>query len=77
MEELLDKLLLLPLENEVVEFKEAKSQFDKDKLGQYFSALANEANLKGQKQSWLVFGVSNNKSIVGTTISNKQINEYK
>jgi len=77
MDELLDKLLLLPLENEVVEFKEAKKQFDKDTLGEYFSALANEANLNGQKQSWLVFGVRNDKSIVGTTISDKQINEYK
>jgi predicted HTH transcriptional regulator len=77
MKELFDKLLLLSVENEVVEFKEAKKQFDKDKLGQYFSALANEANLKGQKQSWLIFGVKNDKSIVGTSITDKQINDYK
>lgn len=77
MERILDKLLSLPTENEVVEFKEAKNQYDKDKLGKYFSALSNEANLKGQKQAWLVFGVDNNKNIVGTTITEKQINEYK
>ena len=45
IEKLLDKLLLLPLENEVVEFKEAKNRLEKDKLGQYFSALANEGSL--------------------------------
>jgi len=77
LEELLDELLSIPVENEVVEFKEAKTQIDKDKLGQYFSALANEANLKGQKQSWLIAGVKNDRSIVGTSISDKQLNEYK
>ena len=77
MEDLLDRLLALPTENEVVEFKEAKSQMDKDRLGQYFSALANEANLKNQNQAWFVMGVKNDKSIVGTSISDSQINEYK
>ena len=77
IEEILDKLLLLSLENEVVEFKEVKNQFDKDKLGHYFSALANEANLKGLKQAWLVLGIKDDKTIVGTTINEKQINEYK
>ncbi|MDL2231586.1 putative DNA binding domain-containing protein [Porphyromonadaceae bacterium OttesenSCG-928-L07] len=77
MEHTLNKLLSLSTENEVVEFKEAKTQFDKDTLGRYFSALSNEANLRNQKQAWLVFGVKNDKSIVGTTISDKQINDYK
>lgn len=77
MEDILDKLLSLSTENEIVEFKEAKNQYDKDKLGRYFSALSNEANIKGQKQGWLVFGVDNNKNVVGTTITDKQINEYK
>ena len=74
---LLDKLLTLPVENEIVEFKEAKNQFDKDDLGKYFSALANEANLAGLQQAWLIFGVKNDKSIVGTSINDKQLNEYK
>ncbi|GAA3918347.1 ATP-binding protein [Hymenobacter algoricola] len=62
----LDKLLALPRENEVVEFKEAKASFDSDKLGQYFSALSNEANLQGADEAWLVFGVTDKKEIVGT-----------
>ena len=74
--ELLNKLLLLT-ENEVVEFKEAKNQYSKDKLGEYFSALSNEANLKGLKRAWLVMGVKNDKTIVSTQISDVQINEYK
>jgi ATP-dependent DNA helicase RecG len=49
----------LPSEKEWVEFKEAKSNFDFDDLGRYFSALSNEANLKGQPAGWLIFGVTN------------------
>jgi ATP-dependent DNA helicase RecG len=73
----LNKLLSLSTENEVVEFKEAKNQYDKDKLGRYFSALSNEANLKGKSQAWLVFGVKDDKTVIGTSINNKQINDYK
>lgn len=54
-------------ENEVVEFKEANNDYDKDKIGRYFSAISNEANLKGVQYGWLVFGVCNKgKRIVGT-----------
>lgn len=54
-------------ENEVVEFKEANNDYDKNKIGQYFSAISNEANLKGLQFGWLVFGVRNkDKIIVGT-----------
>lgn len=77
MKEVLNNLLSFTVENEVVEFKEAKNQFDKDKLGKYFSALSNEANLKGQSHAWLLFGVKNDKSVVGTSITDNQINEYK
>jgi len=75
--DLLDKLLKAPTESEVLEFKEAKSQYDRDKLGKYFSALSNEANLKNQSHAWLLFGIDNKKNIVGTTISEARINEYK
>ncbi|HRN42166.1 MAG TPA: putative DNA binding domain-containing protein [Vicingus sp.] len=55
------------LENEVVEFKEAKRNYDFEKIGKYFSALCNEANLKGKRSSWLVFGIKDSdKSIVNT-----------
>jgi ATP-dependent DNA helicase RecG len=47
-------------ESEVVEFKEAKNGYDFSKLGKYFSALSNEANLKGVPSAWLVFGVKDN-----------------
>ena len=57
-------------EHEVVEFKEAKSGYDTDKIGRYFSAISNEANLRQQQYGWLVFGVSEKdkiKHIVGTS----------
>ena len=44
-------------ENEVVEFKGAENNYDFDKLGKYFSALSNEANLREKDFAWLVFGV--------------------
>jgi len=62
----LDQLLALSGENEVVEFKEAKNNFHFEKLGKYFSALSNEANLKNQSSAWLVFGVNNSHKVVGT-----------
>jgi ATP-dependent DNA helicase RecG len=65
-EEILQQLLIEGYENEIVEFKEAKNNFDTDDLGQYFSALSNEANLKDVKQAWLVFGIRNDQSIVGS-----------
>ncbi len=76
-ENLLENLLQVATENEVVEFKEAKTQFDKDKLGQYFSALSNEANLNHQEFAYLVMGVKDNKSVVGTSINDNQLNDYK
>ncbi len=77
MEALLRKLLASKTETEVLEFKEAKNSYSKDKLGKYFSALSNEANLKGKPCAWLLFGVKNDKTVVGTSISDKQLNEYK
>ncbi|SEP83412.1 ATP-dependent DNA helicase RecG [Lachnospiraceae bacterium RM5] len=55
-------------EDEIVEFKEAKGSYDFDKIGKYFSALSNEANLRNRQNGWLIFGVSEDKSrhIVGT-----------
>lgn len=54
-------------EMEIVEFKEASNDYDKNKIGQYFSAISNEANLQGSQFGWLVFGVRNrDRKIVGT-----------
>lgn len=44
-------------ESEVVEFKQAGHDYSSDKIGEYFSALSNEANLRGMDCAWLVFGV--------------------
>jgi ATP-dependent DNA helicase RecG len=63
---MLGSLLDLPAETEVVEFKEAKNGYDFRKLGKYFSALCNEANLKRKDAAWLVFGVANDHRIVGS-----------
>ncbi len=69
----LDSLRNLPAETEIVEFKEAKNGFDFGKLGKYFSALSNEANLKEKPEAWLVFGIEDKKrKIVGSGF--RQIN---
>ena len=54
-------------ESEVVEFKRAGDGFSTAEFGKYFSALANEANLRDQERAWLVFGVGDkNRTVVGT-----------
>lgn len=45
-------------EFEIVEFKEAKGGYSEDKIGQYFSAISNEANLRNQQYGWFVLGIS-------------------
>lgn len=54
---LLENLIHLPGENEIVEFKKAQNGFDTQKLGEYFSALSNEANLGQEEFAWLLFGI--------------------
>ena len=67
------KDLLIRWEDEVVEFKEANNDYDKSRIGQYFSAISNEANLKGLQFGWLVFGIRNrDKKIVGSDYRNKK-----
>lgn len=59
-------------ENECIEFKEAKNNFDFDKLGKYFSALSNEATLKRKQYGWLIFGIADKThEIVGTNFRNQ------
>ncbi len=77
MNDILNSLLSTTAETEILEFKEAKNTFSIDKLGQYLSALGNEANLKGTKQAYLILGVNNDRKIVGTNISDDQINKMK
>jgi ATP-dependent DNA helicase RecG len=64
--------LIATWENEVVEFKQADSNYSTNDIGKYFSALANEANLCNRERSWLVFGVHNKKrSVVGSDYRNQ------
>lgn len=59
--------LIATWENEVVEFKQANNDYKTDTIGEYFSALANEANLRGVDAGWLVFGVDNKtRRVLGT-----------
>ena len=67
IEEQLDFLLSHESENEVLEFKEANNGYDFGKIGKYFSALSNEANLANKRYAWLVFGVKDsNKKLIDT-----------
>jgi ATP-dependent DNA helicase RecG len=70
--DILNDLMNLPTETEWIEFKEAKTNFDSDDLGRYFSALSNEANLNNKESGWLVFGITNSppRRVVGTDYRN-------
>ena len=72
--------IAFPAETEIVEFKEAKNSYDFDKIGKYFSALSNEANLKGESCAWLIFGIEDTKhQIVGShyRIKRKDLDSLK
>ena len=59
--------LIKTWENEAVEFKRAGDSFSTSDIGKYFSALANEANLRNVERAWFVFGVDNKTmSVIGT-----------
>ncbi|MCX7116830.1 MAG: putative DNA binding domain-containing protein [Legionellales bacterium] len=60
-------LLIASWENEVVEFKQPDHSYPTIKIGQYFSALSNEANLRSDEKAWLIFGVNNaSRTVKGT-----------
>lgn len=72
--ELIEALRKEPREAEWLEFKENK--FEKDTVGQYLSALANGAALKGKRYGYLVWGIRDaDHEAVGTKVrlSNKKI----
>ncbi|MBP3884633.1 MAG: putative DNA binding domain-containing protein [Olsenella sp.] len=58
--------LIGDVETEVVEYKTAKRNYDFEDIGKYFSALSNEANLRGTECGWLLFGITNDRKIKGT-----------
>ena len=62
------KLCTLPHETEWVEFKVDHDQ--PDRIGQYISALANGAALRGEMNAYVLWGIENHThAIVGTTFS--------
>jgi ATP-dependent DNA helicase RecG len=78
LKEILSELLKND-ECEYVEFKEAKENFDIDKLGKYFSAMSNEATLKDKQYGWIIFGIEDKThSVKGTNYcSNNNFNNVK
>ncbi len=70
LQHLLDQFLLTKVETEVFDLKEAKINFDFTTLGKYFSALSNEANLNGVDSAWIIFGVTDKRTVVGTQYRN-------
>ncbi|MFA7084960.1 MAG: ATP-binding protein, partial [Arcobacteraceae bacterium] len=66
IDQTLQQFLEINNESEILEYKEAKNQFDFEKLGKYFSALSNEANLLNKRDAWLIFGIKDDKSVMGT-----------
>lgn len=76
---LLDELIAA-WENEVVEFKAVGDSFSTSDIGKYFSALSNEANLRGVDRAWLVFGINNrSRRVVGSDYrqSRERLNALK
>lgn len=76
---ILKRLISKKVEDEVFEFKEAKKTFDSQRLGEYFSALSNEANLRKANEGWLIFGIADDGEIVGTKYreDTKRLNSLK
>lgn len=66
LQETLEKLIE-SWEGECVEFKEANDNFPTSSFAKYFSALANEANLRGIQSAWFVLGVSDRREVTGTS----------
>ena len=65
--------LIANWEEEIIEFKEAGKSFKQSEIGEYFSAISNEANLHGLQYGWLIFGVRNkDRKIVGSEYRDTQ-----
>ena len=73
-QQLLDMLaeMLRHPENEVVEFKEARTNFSFNEIGEYFSALSNEANLRNMQAGWLILGVNDKRMVKGTVFRDNE-----
>jgi len=68
---LLRKLISTPKENEWIEFKENNTK--PEEIGKRISALSNSALLEEQEFGYLVFGISDQRKIVGTKVFLKSL----
>lgn len=64
--DILLSLLSMSSETECLEFKKAENNIHFDDIGEYFSAISNEANLKQKDFGWLILGVDDKHNMVGT-----------
>ncbi|MBR7153031.1 MAG: putative DNA binding domain-containing protein [Candidatus Methanomethylophilaceae archaeon] len=62
---ILDAVIDSPHESEVIEFKDRKN-LNKDEMGEYFSALSNEAFLKGVEYAWMIFGMTDDGTVINS-----------
>ena len=67
---ILKYLLSLKKENEWLEYKQNNS--NPNMIGEYISALCNSAILEGQDKAYLIYGISDDKEIVGTKFDFKK-----
>lgn len=72
LQDLLTKLL--EINNEFEGFVEFKTNNDEG-LGEYISGLSNDACLKNKEFGFLIFGVNDNKEIVGTKLNLHKLNK--
>lgn len=64
-------------ETEIIEFKEAVSNYSFNDIGKYFSALSNEANINEAPCGWLIFGITDNGIIKGTNFRTTGLQSLK
>lgn len=64
-------------ETEIIEFKEAVSNYSFNDIGKYFSALSNEANINEAPCGWLIFGITDNGIIKGTNFRTSGLQSLK
>ena len=72
--------LIAAWESELVEFKEASNDYKTGEIARYFSALSNEANIRGRERAWLVFGVNDKtRAVTGTDfrLNHEQLQSLK
>lgn len=58
------RVLIAQSESEILEYK--GNNTDPDRIGKYASALANSAAMLSKQYAYIVWGISDEKQIIGT-----------